>query len=223
MLVTSRSFAEYRAMFGLASLPQSVLDCCAGGSGFTAVAAAEGADAVAVDPAYELPYRELADAVRSGTSTGGNIVDQYSGDFVWHWYGSREQRDRMRAEAAEQFLADLVAHPERYVAASLPHLPFDTGRFELALCSHLLFTWSDHLDAAWHLAALRELARVAAQVRVFPLVVQGNGAPVPFLDEVRSELAEDGLQSEIKKVPYEFQRGADEMLVLDGATLNSLR
>lgn len=219
MLVTSRSYAEYRAMFGLAELPRSVLDCCAGGSGFTAVAAAAGVDAVAVDPAYELSGRELADAVRSGTSTGGNIVDQYSGDFTWHWYGGREERDRMRTEAAEQFLADRAAHPERYVAASLPHLPFDTGRFELALCSHLLFTWSDHLDATWHLAALRELARVAAQVRVFPLVVQGNGAPVPFLDHVRHELAEGGLLSEIRKVPYEFQRGADEMLVLGGATL----
>jgi SAM-dependent methyltransferase len=217
MLVTSRSYAEYRAMFGLSGLPRSVLDCCAGGSAFTAVAAAEGVEAVAVDPAYELSDPELADAVRSGTSTGGHIVDQYSGDFVWHWYGSREERDRMRAEAAEQFLADRAAHPQRYVAASLPQLPFDANRFELALCSHLLFTWSDQLDAAWHLAALRELTRVAAEVRVFPLVVQGNGAPVPFLDQVRRYLAADGVGSEIRKVPYEFQRGADEMLVFTGA------
>src|SRR4029453_17471623 len=178
MLVTSRSYAEYRAMFGLSGLPRSVLDCCAGGSAFTAVAAAEGVDAVAVGPAYEVSDPELADAARSGTSTGGHIVDQYSGDFVWHWYGSREERDRMRAEAAEQFLVDRAAHPQRYVAASLPQLPFDANRFELALCSHLLFTWSDQLDAAWHLAALRELTRVAAEVRGFPLVVPGKGGPV---------------------------------------------
>jgi hypothetical protein len=30
-------------------------------------------------------------------------------------------------------------------------------------------------------------------------------------------MAADGVGSEIRKVPYEFQRGADEMLVLTGA------
>lgn len=203
-------------MFDLpSSLPSPVLDCCAGGSGFTAGAVALGAEAVAADPAYELNDDDLAEAVRRGTSTGAGIVDQYQGDFTWDWYGTREDRDRMRSAAAEAFLADRRQHPERYVAASLPELPFDDGRFALALCSHLLFTWSDRFGMDWHLAALRELARVAAEVRVFPLVVQGNGAPVPFLEPVRRELAEDGLVSDIRPVPYEFQRGANTMLVLN--------
>lgn len=214
MLVTSRSYAEYRAMFGLDELPRSVLDCSAGGSGFTAAAAAGGVDAVAADPAYELDDDELAAAVRNGTSTGGGIVDQHADDFVWDWYGTRDNRDRMRAEAAELFLADRRAHSDRYVAAALPDLPFPDGRFELALCSHLLFTWSDRFGADWHLEALRELTRVAAEVRVFPLVVQGNGADVPFLGPVRTELAEEGVSSEIRTVSYEFQRGANQMLVL---------
>ncbi|HZO65048.1 MAG TPA: class I SAM-dependent methyltransferase [Kribbellaceae bacterium] len=217
MLITSRSYAEYRAMFDLPDpLPASVLDCCAGGSGFTAVAAAQGVDAVAADPAYTMSVGELAEAVHGGSSRGAGIVDQYPGDFVWTWYGTRENRERMRAAAAEEFLADRVRCPERYVAASLPDLPFEPGRFALALCSHLLFTWSDQLDDRWHLDALRELCRVAAEVRVFPLVVQGNGAPVPFLDDVRRALAGEGIESEVRKVPYEFQRDADEMLLIAG-------
>lgn len=215
MLVTSRSFTEYVAMFDLPDpLPASVLDCCAGGSGFTAEAVSRGVDAVAADPSYELADAELADVVRRSTSSGAGIVDQHPDAFTWSWYGSREERDRLRAGAAEAFLADRAAHPERYVAAALPDLPFGDGRFELALCSHLLFTWSDQLGEAWHLAALRELCRVAAEVRVFPLVVQGNGAPVPFLDPVRRALEAEGVASSVRKVPYEFQRGADEMLVL---------
>ena len=214
MLVTSRSYAEYLAMFGLDELPRSVLDCSAGGSGFTAAAAAGGVDAVAADPAYGMDDDELATAVRSGTSTGGGIVDQYAGDFVWDWYGTRENRDRMRAEAAELFLADRKSHKDRYVQASLPDLPFDDDRFELALCSHLLFTWSDRFGLDWHLEALRELTRVAIEVRVFPLVVQGNGAAVPFLGQVRAELAGEGVSSEIRTVPYEFQRGANQMLLV---------
>jgi hypothetical protein len=213
VLVTSRSYDEYRAMFDLPEpLPSSVLDCSAGGSGFTAVAARMGVDAVAADPAYTLNDQDLAEAVHAGTTTGAGIVDEYPDDFTWSWYGSREARERLRADAAELFLADRTAHPERYVAASLPSLPFDAGRFELAVCSHLLFTWSDRFGADWHLEALRELGRVAAEVRVFPLVVQGNGEPVPFLDDVRRALDGEGFSSEIRKVPYEFQRGADETL-----------
>jgi hypothetical protein len=214
VLITSRSFAEYEAMFDLyAGLPKSVLDCCAGGSGFVAEACAQGVDAVAADPAYE--EADLSDAVRTSLETGSGIVDENPDRFVWHWYGSRERRDEMRAKAAEAFLADRRRHPERYVAAALPRLPFGDDRFEMSLVSHLLFTWSDRFDADWHFAALQELARVTRdEVRVFPLVVQGAGEPVPFLDSVRRRLAELGLISEIRRVPYEFQRDADRMMVI---------
>lgn len=215
MLVTSRSFSEYQAMFDLpAELPASVLDCCAGGSGFTAVATSMGVDAIAVDPAYDLPLDELADTVRRGTSGGAGIIDQHADDFVWDWFGSPEKRDQLRTEAADAFLADRTHQPSRYVAALLPDLPFVDGRFEPALCSHLLFTWSNEFDAAWHLAALRELKRVATEVRVFPLVVQATGAAVPFLDDVRRQLEADGIGSQMRRVPYEFQRGGNQMLVL---------
>ncbi|MBO0878007.1 MAG: hypothetical protein J2P19_31920, partial [Pseudonocardia sp.] len=70
MLVTSRSAAEYHAMFDLtpADLAAvSVLDCCAGGSSFaaeTAGAVASGRNGgwvVAVDPAYAAGRRSLAE------------------------------------------------------------------------------------------------------------------------------------------------------------------
>ena len=51
-LISARSFAEYRAMFELSDgdLRGRILDCPAGGSSFTALAAASGARPVAVDP-----------------------------------------------------------------------------------------------------------------------------------------------------------------------------
>lgn len=222
MLVTSRSFTEYAAMFDLPTpLPASILDCSAGGSGFTAVAASRGVDAVALDPAYAMAPDELSSHVRASNTGGTRMVVDNEDAFVWDWYGSRARRDELRAEAAEQFVEDLAAHPERYVAGSLPVLPFADGRFELALCSHLLFTWANQFPEAWHLSSLRELARVAREVRVFPLVHQANAAPIPFLASLRSTLAASGLVSEIRRVPYEFQRGADEMLVLSGQASQS--
>ena len=44
----------------------------------------------------------------------------------------------------------------------------------MALCSHLLFLYSDHLDAAFHRAAIRDLCRVAGEVRIFPLLALGG-------------------------------------------------
>ncbi len=166
-------------MFDLTELPGSVLDCCAGGAGFTAEAAARGVDAIAVDPAYELPAAELVDTVRRSLPATSGIVDEHAGSFVWTWYGSPERKDEFRIEAADRFLQDVSIAPERYVPGSLPELPFEDGRFELVLSSHLLFTWADKYDQDWHLAALRELVRVSAsEVRVFPLVQQGAGEPV---------------------------------------------
>jgi SAM-dependent methyltransferase len=202
-------------MFDLSELPASVLDCSAGGTGFAAEAAVSGVDVVAVDPAYELPAAELIDVVRRSLPAASGMVDQHADHFVWHWYGSPERKDDLRVEAADRFLTDLAESPERYVAASLPELPFEDGRFDLVLCSHLLFTWADRFGRDWHLAALRELVRVSrAEVRVFPLVLQGAGEPVPFLPELLERLTDDGIRHEIRKVPYEFQQGADEMLVL---------
>jgi SAM-dependent methyltransferase len=200
-------------MFDLSELPDSILDCCAGGSSFTAEAAARGVDAVAVDQAYELATPDLVDTVRRSLPAGAQIVDQHAASFVWHWYGDPGRKDDLRIEAADRFLQDVMMAPERYVAGNLPELPFEDGRFDLVLCSHLLFTWADIYDRDWHLAALKELVRVSrSEVRIFPLVQQGAGEEVPYLAELLEDLRP--VRSEIRKVPYEFQVGADQMLVL---------
>ncbi|WP_280384551.1 hypothetical protein [Nocardia wallacei] len=216
MLVTSRSAAEYRAMFDLpARLPPAhrVLDCCAGGSSF---AAESGGDVVAVDPVYGGDRQDLAARVRTGIEDGDRIIAAHAARFDWQWYGDPARRARLRRAAGERFLTDLREHPDRYVAGALPDLPFGNGRFDLTLCSHLLFTWSDRFDEHWHRAALAELARVTrGEIRVFPLVVQGSGDPVPFLDTLLGELREAGHRVTRQGVPYRFQRGADEMVRIE--------
>ena len=214
MLVTSRSFAEYRAMFDVADGPPDglVVDCCAGGSSFAAEVAERGGAAIAVDPVYALGAGAIRRSVTASLGGGNAIIADHGDSFVWDWYGDPANRDRMRADAAGRFLADLARRPSAYLAGALPHLPLATASARLALCSHLLFTWSDRLDAEWHRAALAELVRVAREVRVFPLVVQGTGAEVPFLGALIDEF-----HGEVREVPYEFQRGAHAMLVIRSA------
>jgi SAM-dependent methyltransferase len=216
VLVTSRSAAEYRAMFDLAPedlATGSVLDCCAGGSSF---AAETDGRILAIDPAYALGRDALAVRVRAALHEGDRIIDQHADRFEWGWYGSPSRRAELRSTAAERFLADLQVRPERYVAGALPDLPLLSDSFDLVLCSHLLFTWSDQLDEDWHRRALAELVRVARhEVRIFPVVVQGTGDPVGFLDGLRAGLHTMGHHSHLRDVPYRFQRGADQMLLVE--------
>jgi hypothetical protein len=98
-----------------------------------------------------------------------------------------------------------------YVEAVLPDLPFPDQSFDLALCSHFLFLYSEQLGPAFHRAAALELSRVARDVRVFPLLALG-GRPSPHLDTVMQCLGEAGASVAVDPVPYEFQRGANQML-----------
>ncbi|MEV6220771.1 hypothetical protein AB0M13_03880 [Nocardia fluminea] len=59
-----------------------------------------------------------------------------------------------------------------------------------------------------------ELARVAtAEVRLFPLTPIGSSKRYPRLEQLLADLSEAGIRSRIAGVDYEFQAGADEMLV----------
>ena len=57
------------------------------------------------------------------------------------------------------------------------------------------------------------MCRVAGEARVFPLL-QGYGGTSPHLRPVVDGLGERGYRAEVRRVPYEFQRGGDQMLVI---------
>ena len=219
-LISARSFAEYQAMFGLtdADLTGRILDCPGGGASFTATAAARGTDAVAVDPVYATPVDQLTGRMEQELARGSRWAEANAERYVWEFYGDPAGHARVRAESGGSFLTDVTKHPQRYVAGALPDLPFPDDDVDLVLSSHLLFTYADRLDAAFHLAALLEMVRVSrSEVRVYPLVDQA-GRPLPELvRRLVSELTAAGVQAEVSAVGYQFQRGASELLRLRAA------
>jgi hypothetical protein len=74
-----------------------------------------------------------------------------------------------------------------------------------------LFLYSAHLTLEDHLAMLKEMLRVAAEVRVFPLV-DLNAQRSPHLDPVLAALRDENIRTKIGPVPYRFQTGGNEML-----------
>jgi len=69
------------------------------------------------------------------------------------------------------------------------------------------------LDFAFHLSSIEEMLRVAKEVRIFPLVTLENRHS-PHLESVMKALEKRGYEVKIIKTGYEFQKGADEMLVV---------
>jgi hypothetical protein len=99
----------------------------------------------------------------------------------------------------------------RYVDAELPSLPFPDLSFDLALCSHFLFLYTSQLGEAFHHAAIGEMCRVAGEVRVFPLLALG-AQPSQLADRCAAALGDLGFEVSRQRVPYEFQRGGNEMM-----------
>jgi hypothetical protein len=172
-----------------------------------------GFSVVSVDPIYFYAGAEIAARFEATSAT---VVEQVRASLnKWKWDYHRDPDGLLvnRRQALSKFLADYDVGRQqgRYQIAALPDLPFPDGQFDLALCSHLLFLYSEHLSADFHVRSVMELCRVAREVRIFPLLTLSH-QPSPHLVPVRARLEQAGWASEIVRVNYEFQKGGDEML-----------
>ena len=211
-----RTFDEYVRMFDLsaANLASRILDCAGGPASFNAEVRGFGGKAVSCDPIYEFSRAEIARRVEETRDTILKMTYEAREHFVWREIKSVEHLSQIRMAAMQQFLDDLPAGVSegRYRVAELPALPFRDAEFDLALCSHFLFTYSDILSLEFHLASIRELCRVAREARIFPVLASFGIARSPHLANVLGVLTSEGYRCELQRVQYEFQKGGNEML-----------
>lgn len=212
-----RSYDEYVSMFDLTErdLEFSVLGCGDGPAAFNSALSKRGGNVVSVDPIYVFDATQIRSRVSDTYETVMTQMRKNKNDYVWGAIPSLEHLGNVRMSAMETFLADFEIGKQegRYIAGALPSLPFESGQFDIALSSHFLFLYSAHLSAEFHLQALQEMLRVAHEVRVFPLLAL-DSTPSPHLDFVSEYLENHGFGVEVRRVPYEFQRGGNEMLVI---------
>jgi hypothetical protein len=214
-----RSFDEYRRMFALTDddLSRYILGCADGPASFNAEMSRRGQRAVSCDPLYQCSAVQIQQRI---DATYENVMRQTGENrdrFVWDRIPSLEELGRTRMGAMREFLADYDAGRQagRYVAAALPELPFASGTFDVALCSHFLFFYADIFPLAFHQQAVDELCRVAQEVRVFPLLTYGS-EECAFVDAVVERQREAGRHVSIERVAYEFQRGGNTMMRIAG-------
>ena len=216
-----RSADEYCHMFALneADLSHQILGAGDGPASFNAELSAMGCNVVSIDPIYGFTSQEIAQRVEE---TYQDMIAQVKVDcdgFVWNRFANPDDLGKARLKAMELFLADFECGKQqgRYIIGGLPKLPFADQHFDLALCSHLLFLYSEQLSLDFHLQAVQELCRVGKEVRIFPLLDLARNTSI-HVEPVRSHMTALGYKVEIEYVDYEFQRGGNQMMKINSVT-----
>jgi len=153
----------------------SVLDVAGGASSFVARLREMGLRAMAADPFYEGDRETILAAAAKEVEVSSSKIKSMKDVYDWSYYGSPERHQALREESLGRFAADFRSEDagSRYVAASLPNLPFADGEFSTVVCSHFLFLYGDRFDEAFHRSSLEEMLRVTqsgGEVRIYPLV-----------------------------------------------------
>lgn len=212
-----RSFDEYQKMFSLsdADLKKKILGCGDGPAEFNAELTARGGNVISIDPTYQFDTHSLKARIQEAYNEVMPQARKNQNDYIWESIPSVNALGKIRMEAMNAFIADFEKGKEagRYLCESLPKLSFKDKHFDIALCSHYLFLYSDHVGLAEHLASVKELCRVAVETRIYPLVTL-KGDISPHLNPVMDELKKMGIIASLVTVGYKFQRGATHMLVV---------
>lgn len=212
-----RSLDEYRAMFLLShdDLNKKIVGVADGPASFNAEMQAQGKRVISVDPLYAFHGAEIEQRFYEVVDGIIQQVRETSDDWVWTFHQSPDQLRERRIQVLTRFLADYEQGKTdgRYVIGELPQLDFHDTQFQLALCSHFLFLYSDHFSYDFHRAALFEMLRVAVEVRVFPLLTLALN-PSPYLAPLLEDVSHAGYHHEIRTVSYELQRGGNQLLCI---------
>lgn len=212
-----RTLDEYSKIFNLkaADFSAPILGVGDGPASFNAEATKLGHQVCSIDPIYEfsaaqiqLRFDEVVD----------DIIEQVAEtpkDWVWSYHKSPQDLRHTRERALSLFLDDYEVGKQdrRYQIGALPSLEFEDRSFNLALCSHFLFLYSDQVDYEFHRASIYEMLRISNEIRIFPLLTLMLERS-PHLDPLIKDLSAQGYWVSIQKVGYELQRGGNEMLVV---------
>ena len=204
-----RTHQEYVDMFNLtpSDLDKSIIDVGGGPAGFVAGQHARGARAVAVDPIFAYELREIQAAFERNIDVALDQINEREHSMAY--FGSLPNLRLCRKQAFAAFAHHFC--PEWYQQGALPRLDFADSSFDLALCSHLLFLYTDHFHWDDHLASIWEMLRIAAEVRIFPIYAL-NGELSRYYQPTLDALHERGYQSETVTAKYVLWHNSDQML-----------
>ena len=212
-----RNLSEYREMFLYSDVDKDkkILGCGDGPASVNSELTKLGVDITSIDPIYQFSKDEIERRVDATASVVSEQLRKNQSDFVWKNIKDVNTLVELRLTAMSNFLEDYEKGRKkgRYLHQELPKLDFKDDSFDLVWSSHFLFLYSEHFDEEFHKSAILEMLRVAKEVRIFPLLDLKNEKS-PHLKPILQLLNALNYNYEIVKTEYEFQKNANEILVI---------
>lgn len=211
-----RRLNEYMSMFGLNNdliKSSKIIDCGGGPSSFNYEATVMGAEVTSIDPIYQFTADQVSGRVDETFDPMFEQVRMKQDMFVWEHVKSVDELIDLRRSALKLYLNDFAEGKAegRYEFRTLPSTGYGKSQFDLALCSHFLFLYSEHLSFTFHLSSIKEMLRIAEEVRIFPVIdLKGNVSP--HLEDIMAILDQQGYDVDLKDADYEFLKGANQYL-----------
>lgn len=214
LLLSGHTLLDYQHMFDLGDddLQQSFITCASGFDSFNAEMTAQGHRVISCARTYDLSVDEMRGLVLQNLTRMEEHITGHQDQYRFNTESSPTAIKTKWLNTAERFLTDYSQGKAegRYRNDVLPTLNFKDSEFDYCLCSHFLFANSE-LSAAAHVADIKEMARVAKEVRIFPLS-NVFGEISSLLGPVMLQLQMEQYGVEVKQVAYEFQQGSNAML-----------
>lgn len=215
LVLWGHSVDEYREMFDLSQdeMNSSILEYGCGPSAVNYQQAQNDHQVVSCDPLFVLDKDTLASKAVMIFADMAEQVKKEQARFDFSRSGSYENLIAERQQGMKQFFADYASGKAqgRYIGVADYHLPFADFSFDFALSSHYLFADLDEQTVEFHLAVIRELARVAREVRIFPLIDK-EGNTSEFLGPVLLGLQQDNYGVEVREVAFHLHPTGNAML-----------
>ena len=202
-------------MFDLSTddLKKRFLDCCPGPSSFNADLTMHQGQVTSVDPMYGLDLADLKNRINDEFQAMLHKVQTQEDRFNWEKIASPEELAKQRQHGINHFFSDFSEGltTKRYLAENLTALPFDDFSYDIALCSHYLFGGRSEDSVDYHVHAITECARVANEIRIFPLI-DSKGETSPLVGPVMLALQQQNFGVEVRSVTYQFQKNGNTMM-----------
>ncbi|MEM1243778.1 MAG: SAM-dependent methyltransferase [Pseudomonadota bacterium] len=215
VVLWGHSYQEYIQMFALGpeDLNKNIINCRGGPATFNAMLSKQGGKVISTDPLFALPFDKMKQEIDQVFTNMLKVLKKYQDRFVWKTVTSPDELAKRRYQDIKDFLQDFPEGKKagRYQGYRITELPYAHDSFDLALCSHYLFSNCPDQSMEYHVKVIEKMAYIAKEVRIFPLL-DSQGEIPELVGPVIQKLHETEHGVEIKAVPYEFQQKGNAML-----------
>lgn len=206
---------EYMDMFGLSPglNKLKILEFACGPTAINQELTAKDSDIISCDPWFIGDLELMRSRFLKSFQEQLKRIEQYPQRFDFDKYGGMDFFIAKRERGMQTFFNDFEDGFSCGRYRSLEHetLPFESARFDLALCSNYFFADLPEQDLEFHIHWIQELTRVAGEVRFYPLTDQ-DGQISHVLGQLLVVLQQNHFQVAIENVPFRLVPASKAML-----------